>query len=265
MNKKRLLVGMCSWNNPNLLKKCIGSLIDNLDFNLDGIAVVLNEGDLESINYLRSLNISFVFHPTNQGVLAIDFLKPFVQHFEYFMNTNDDMFFSKGFSDDIISIIEKYYPATASCKLVQNFGNGDPCVIVDRSINSIYDVTRDSFEAKCNIYRKLNLKKIVSYYHPICCKSEDFLKIGGYSSNWKSGYESGYARDDAFPAELRKLNKNYNFIQSGNSFVFHQSSETMKKLPPHLKNSDNQNSFYSDYGYSINDFKNQIRCYSSIE
>ncbi|MEY4573284.1 MAG: hypothetical protein RLZ10_2568, partial [Bacteroidota bacterium] len=246
MRKKRLLVGLCSWNNPRLLKKCIESLIDTLDLSKDGVAVVLNEADQESMSFLKSLNISFVAHSDNRGAIAIDYLKPFVENSEYFMNVNDDMFFSKGFSEDIISIIQKYYPATASCRLIENFNSGNPVVIVDPSIDSIYNLNRDVFEKRCEIYRFMKLDKMISYNHPIACISKDFLKIGGYTANWREGYESGYARDDAFAVELLNLNSSYKFICSNNSFSFHQSSETNKRLPGELRRS-NEDSFQRDY------------------
>lgn len=265
MKKKRLLVGLCSWNNPSLLKICVGSLLDNIDRTIDSIAVVLNESDLESMAYLRSNNIPFVAHPFNEGVLAIDYLKPFIQHHEYFMNTNDDMFFSKNFADDIISIIEKYYPCTASCKLVENFNSNNPCVIVDPSIENIYKLNRQLFEDRCFLYRGLNLPKMVAYCHPICCKTTDLLMIGGYSNNWKDGYENGYGRDDAFAAQLVQLNKDYKFIQSEKSFVFHQSSETMRRLTPEQRANSNQDSFLKDFGVTINQFKESIHCFWTIK
>jgi hypothetical protein len=52
MHKKRLLVGMCSWSAPKLLKACVDSLVESLDMDKDGIAVVLNEADEESVKYL---------------------------------------------------------------------------------------------------------------------------------------------------------------------------------------------------------------------
>lgn len=260
----RLLVGMCSWNNPKLLKCSIPSILRGIDRSKDGICVVLNEGDKESMEYLISLSIPFVYHPRNEGVLAIDYLKPFIQHYDYFLNTNDDMLFCKSFSDDLINIINTHYPATASCKLIENFQSYNPCVIVDSSIKSIYNLSPEEFDLKCAQYRTNNIINIISYNHPICCLSSDFLKIGGYSGNWKAGYSNGYARDDAFPNELLKLNDKYRFIQSGSSFVFHQSSETMKKLPPEIRNRDNQDTFIQDYGMSISQFKSKIRCFSPL-
>ncbi len=265
MRKKRMLIGMCSWKNPNLLKKCIESLLRSIDTSQDGIAVVLNEADEESISYLKVLGISFVCHADNRGAIAIDYLKPFIEDSEYFLNINDDMYFHRDFTDDLIDIIETYYPATASCRLIENFHSGNGCVVVDPEIKSIYDLDFDKFNERCKNYRNLNLPRIISYTHPICTKSKDFIAIGGYTNKWHPGYDSGYGRDDAYPMELLKYNPKYRFITSNKSFVFHQSSETNKRLPPHIRNQSNHDSFAKDYGITIHQFRASMNIFSPVD
>ena len=100
IKKYRVLIGLCSWKNPSLLKKCIQSLINSLDLKKDGIAVVLNEADEESINFLKLLQIPFIALPNNSGPLGIDYLIPFIQNSEYFINANDDMLFLPNFAEN---------------------------------------------------------------------------------------------------------------------------------------------------------------------
>lgn len=267
MHKKRLLVGLCSWNNPNLLKICVNSIINNIDLTIDGIAVVLNQSDLESIEFLHSLNIPFVSIPENRGVLAIDYLIPFIQNSEYFLNTNDDMVFHSGFGNDLISIIKKHYPCSASCSLVENFGSGNGCVYVDSSLKSIFE--KETIENFLNFsasgkYKRAN--HIVSYNHPICVKSIDFLKIGGYSGNWDMDFFSGYGRDDMFAYNLLSLhNGNFKFIASKDSWVFHSSSASMKRLPDEIRRQHNQDTFFTKTGYHIQQLRSFIKIFSEVE
>lgn len=264
MHKKRLLIGMCSWNNPNLLKICIKSILPCIDKNLDGLAVVLNEADSESINFLRQENIPFVCLPENRGVLAIDYLIPFIQNSEYFLNTNDDMVFHKGFVEDCLSVMEKHYPCSVSLGLVENFYSANPCVTVDSEIKSIYD---DDF---MNIFNQRAINglydreyKIVSYNHPICVKSSDYLSVGGYSGNWDMDFSNGYCRDDMFPFLLKCLHKNFLFIGLNKSHVFHQSSETMRKLSGQERSKSNQDIFEKRTGMSLPEFREKIQSFYS--
>ena len=260
MYKKRLLIGMCSWNNPKLLKACINSLLNSIDNQLDGIIVVLNESDIESMQFLLLNKIPFISLPENRGVLAIDYLKPFIEQSMYFINTNDDMLFHKGFADEIINILLTNYPCSASLRLIENFYSNNSCVVVDTELIDIYDANTYIKFIKNIEEKKYNVNyKTVSYNHPICVLSSDFLNVGGYSKNWDFDYFSGYGRDDAFAFELWKLHQEkFKFICSNKSFVFHSSSATMKRLPQNIKNQNNIETFYNKNGMSMFDFRKKI-------
>lgn len=258
----RALIGLCSWNNPDILKKCVKSIQANIDLSKDRIAVVLNEGDPESISFLSDLKIPFVYNPENSGPLAIDFLKPYIERSEYFVNSNDDMIYHNNFVDDLISIIDSNYPATASCGLVENFDSKNPCVIVDSSLVNFEDDTIRSFleNAKQGKYTRKN--KVYGYSHPIMCKSSDLLSIGGYSGNWDTTFISGFVRDDLFPYILWiKSQQKYKFIISDKSTVFHLSSYTNNKLPSGYRetNCSNGNKKFKQLtGIEVTDFRKQI-------
>ena len=264
MNKKRLLIGLCSWDNPELLKVCVDSILHDLDLNKDGIAVVLNEADDQSIEYLRSKKIPFVCLPENRGVLAIDYLIPFVQNCEYFLNSNDDMVFQKGFSEKLIKAMKKHYPCSVSLGLVENFESHNCSVSVDTELKSILDeVSTSSFQRNAAEGKYDRSCDIVSYNHPICVKGEDYLEVGGYSGNWDMDFYSGYSRDDMFPYLLKYSNKKFLFITLKDAHVFHESSATMRKLDPKIKNQGNQDVFENKTNVSLMEFKEFIQvCHS---
>lgn len=256
----RTLIGLCSWNNPQLLKWCVSSLIKSIDTTKDRIAVVLNEGDRESIDYLHKLNIPFIYNPENSGPLAIDFLKGYIERSDYFMNSNDDMIFHPGFLDDLISIIESHYPATASCGLVEYFNSNNPSVVVDSDLNTFNNETIDLFLTRYNEQKYARQSLTYGYNHPILCKSKDVLSVGGYAGNWNMNFLSGYGRDDAFPYELWKNScKQYKFIMSAKSVVLHLSSYTNNKLPIEYRQTNhNQDNFARLYGVSLAEFRQKI-------
>ena len=244
----------------------VDSLCESLDLSKDGIAVVLNEADCESIKYLLSLKIPFVALPENRGVLAIDYLLPFVENSEYFVDTNDDMIFHKGFAEDLISIIEKNYPCSASCTMVENFFSNNPCVCDDDSLGDFYDEdSQRRFQENIKAGKYIRDKKIVSFTHPICVKSSDYLRVGGYSGGWDMDFFSGYGRDDMFPYMLSSLHKgNFKFIQSNRSFVFHASSATMGRMSEELKNQDGWGKFEEKTGVTVPEFRQSINLFSAI-
>jgi GT2 family glycosyltransferase len=261
INKKyRTVIGMCSWNNPDLLEACIGSILPNIDRNLDDIVVVLNESDDRSCDLLKKNQISYVSLPENRGVLAIDYLKPFIENSRYFLNTNDDMFFHGDFLNNLIYLVDQNYPASASCGLVENFFSNNPPVFVDESLQGYSQETLDLFYKKYDEGKYYLDSPISSYNHPILVKSEDFLRVGGYSGNWDADFLSGYARDDMFAYKLAELhNFNFKFICSNTSFVYHLSSETMKKLDSNYRACNhNGDVFHRKTGVSMLEFKKRI-------
>lgn len=256
----RSLIGLCSWNSPDLLKYCVDSLLLSINTSIDKIAVVLNEGDKRSIEYLHDRNIPFVFNPENSGPLAIDFLKGYIERSEYFLNSNDDMIFHPGFMDDLTSIISTHYPATASCGLVENFDSRNPAVVVDTDLKTLNLNTLSLFLSKYKEGKYNRTNQTYGYNHPILCKSQDLLGVGGYSGNWDMNFLSGYGRDDMFPYSLwKKSNQKYKFIVSDKSTVFHLSSYTLKKLPiKYRQQNHNQDKFAALTGMSLSDFRHRV-------
>jgi hypothetical protein len=256
----RTLIGLCSWNNPMLLSWCVDSLLHSIDLSQDRIAVVLNEGDEQSISYLHKNKIPFIYNPENSGPLAIDFLKGYIERSEYFINSNDDMIFHPGFVEDLISIIESNYPATASCGLVENFNSNNPAVIVNTDLSTFDENSVKLFFTRYMEGRYLRPQLTFGYGHPIMCKSQDLLNVGGYSGNWDMDFLSGYGRDDAFPYLLWKNSGGkYKFIMSDKSVVFHLSSFTNKKLPTEYRQQNhNQDKFSKLSNMSLYEFRNKI-------
>lgn len=263
MHHKRLLIGLCSWNNPTLLRTCVDSILRSLDLTKDGVAVVLNEADKESIDYLLDKKIPFVALPENRGVLAIDYLAPFVQNCDYFMNTNDDMIFQDGFAEAVVVVMKKNQPCSVSLGLVENFYSGNGCVVADESLTDFFsEETQKTFleNARSGKYNLSN--KFVGYMHPICITAQDYFRVGGYSGNWDMDFVSGYARDDMFAFLLANAHESFKFIGLDTHHVFHASSATMKRLSSDIRSRHNQDIFSQKTGWHLGDFRDKIQIFA---
>ena len=185
-----------------------------------------------------------------------------MENSEYFLNSNDDMIYHNNFIDDLISIIETHYPATASCSLVENFHTNNPPVFVDKDLT---DFSQKSIDLFLSNYKKDKYKRkelTYGYNHPIMCKSIDILSAGGYAGNWDQSFISGFVRDDIFPFILwARSEQTYKFIVSKNSTVFHLSSYTCNRLPigyrdKHCRSGNDK--FKEMTGIDIIEFRNKI-------
>jgi len=249
MKKKDLTVILCSWQNAEMLKATVESLEGSFETNAK-ITVALNEGDTKSQKYLTEKKIEFVNLPNNRGTQAVDYVFPFIEG-DYVCNVNDDMLFVKGWDKELIEIIEKNYPASSSCFLVEPQSTGNPVVVVDDEMEKSFikdnpddedyrkscfvsPKTRELFEEK---FRRGAYKlphKMVNYTHPIMTRTSDFFEIGGYSANFDFGWWPGYGLDDNFALRLALRHNEsggFRFIVSDKYPVYHAMSLTNAKIP----------------------------------
>jgi hypothetical protein len=249
--KFKLAAVMPSWKGPELLAVSIPSILKS--FKEDSkLFVILNEVDKESLEICQDYKVDFIALSQNCGTLAVDFVLPWCSC-EYFLNINSDMMPTEGFDVDLINNIEKYYPASSSCGLIE------PSVT-----NTSGFFIQDNFEWSEEGYKELNRKfktgmwnrsHKISWSHPILCKVEDLIKVGGYSGNFDWRFVSGHSNDELFPWRLKRLHSNFKFIGSGTSFVFHLVSRTNKKLPKEFNDRHNMEIFKEVTGITNAQFR----------
>lgn len=257
----KLTVLMASWRSPEMLDQCLDSL--KRSFSIDAsVKVILNEADPISIDVCQAHDVEFVKLNSNYGTLAVDCASSMIKS-EYVVNTNDDMLYYKGWDLDLINLIEEYYPASASCSLVEPFYSNNPVVYVD-DLGKNLSEARVKFEFNC-AENKYKLDRKLSYTHPIMVKSKDFFSVGGYSSFFDWDFWPGYGLDDYFPYRLWKLhNYNFKFVASDKSFVYHLASATNNKLKPEDKSRSGWNAFIARTGMTIHEFRARINCFQPI-
>lgn len=262
---KKITVLIASWKSPQMLDVCLTSL--NKSFSTDSsVKIILNEGtqDLESLKVCNKHNVEFIVLNKNIGAPAVDYASHLIDS-EYVTIGNDDFIFQYGWDQEMINIIEKYYPCSASCSLVEPINTNNPVTIVD-DLGSILDPnTIIKFEENTKQNKYFRPNKIISYTHPITIKTSDYFKIRGYSDNFDIRWSpNGYGLDDYAPYRLWKLhNENFKFIASNKYFVYHGISQTNKKVPKE-KHNDGWQYFYEKTGIIIPQFREKIHCFAEI-
>lgn len=226
----KLTIPVCTWKSPDLLKNCLESLLKAATVDTK-ILVIIQEKDPDSIKVCENLSIDYINIPYNFGaLLAIDFIIPFLKS-EYIAIINDDMIFPIGWDKKLIESIEKYYPCTASAILVER-SNNDPLYQKNVISDDLGEINDDTFIKFNSRYEQGFYKKPFTFsrQHPLILKSEDYLKINGYTDGWDMNWFPGHCLDDYFPYRLLKLNPNYKFILNGDVAVYHGVARTISKL-----------------------------------
>jgi GT2 family glycosyltransferase len=258
---KDIAILIPSWKSYDLLKVCIPSLLNATKSNSE-IIVVVNENVDKSIDYLKETKITYFNNPCNDGPSAVDHVIPYMKEvgFKYVANVNTDMLFSEGWDVELIKLLEEKKPCAVSCSLVEPIGGdyffydnlGDFCIPNNHNIFND-NVRRNKYVTELT----------VSYNHPILVTIEDFLAVGGYSDNMKKIWIGlkGKGLDDDFAYRLFMLhNKNYKFIKSNKSFVYHGSSLTLNKLPFQ----SGKEAFFNQNKLTVEEFRKQIKLHEKI-
>lgn len=252
---------LCSWKNPHLLKPCIESIRATTGLDTQ-IFVCLNDVDLESSEYLRSEKIPYVAVHENYGTLAVDFLKPFLKS-EYVIWINDDSLFSYGWDCDMKHYINKFYPAAAQVRGVEKRPTDGVVALSDMTLP---DFTEPHAFAEFN--KRVTIGKyksdlIYGLFHPIACKTKDFLAVNGVSDDFDMNWWPGHSMDTYFAYKLWKFHdEKTKFIISNTSFYYHGSSLTNKKLKaidPEADNRHNSGYFMEKTGMDHPAFHRLVR------
>lgn len=258
---KKLNVVLCSWRSPEILRVCIDSLLGSFTVEAS-IKVVLNEGDKKSIEILGDMGIEFVKLNENLGTLAVDFVRDLLDG-EYWVNSNDDMIYHKGWDSDLIQLCEEYYPASASCGLVEPY-SGNPNIVLTDNLGPFETAKNQFLINHRNGKYKFDCRR-VAYNHPILIRTNDFYSVRGYSDNFNLDFWPGYSLDHYFPWRLwKKHNENFRFIRSEKNFVYHGVSMTNEKLDSFSKRLDGRAAFIKHTGMSVESFDQRINLFSQI-
>jgi len=257
--KNKISCVLANWNNFGLLRQCVDAIKKSQTVDTQ-ILVTLNEYNKQSIEYLSDIGVGFVANVENLGTAAVDMVTPMING-EYVACINDDETVSFGWDSKLISVIESEDNIIPSALCIEPQETGNPLVAVD----NLGDVTDYKFYDRFNEQvrvGKYNRQSRRGYNHPNLVKVNDWKAIKGYSLGLPFDHFGlgGYGLDDCVNWALWNYiyDKNLSFIICGNVPVFHQVSQTTKRLSHDIKNIDIQQAFVSITGMTTHEFRRAI-------
>lgn len=255
----QIAVVLNSWKSPEILKKTIpifkqSSVLDTKIF------VCLNEADRESINILHEHNIDFIALNQNYGTISIDCLLLLFKS-EYILWSNDDMYLCKNWDKILVDLHKEYSPCAVQIRGVEK-GHRDGIIclgdetlpsFLDDNAYNVFQTNVDNNKYKCDL--------IYGLFHPIMVKTNDLLKVGGFT-NRNINFFPGHSVDSYAAFKLWQLNSNYKFLLSNQAFEYHASSYTNNKLKntdPESNNRHNSELFNNLAGMTQQEFHRIIK------
>lgn len=253
-------VVMASWNNYELLRRCIPVLKRNAKLDTR-LFVALNDGDKASADYLRDEQIAFTSVPYNAGTQIVDVLQPFCKSLITIW-MNDDMYLSPGYDLDLKSIIDESYPTAAQVRGVERRNTTDSIVIGDPTLPEwMADEAYPEFERRA-LAGQYTCGQHYGLFHPIAALTEDVKLVGGFGADLDMSFFPGHSADSYFAKALYDLDNEYRFVISGTSFDYHYSSYSnrrLKQIDPAADARHNSEEFNSRAGMTQKEFHQLIR------
>lgn len=251
MNRTAIL--MPCFRSAELLRVSIPSLL-KAKSDGDEIIVVLNESDTDSVSVLKEHGVLFMELERNFGPSAVDFAIPAITEggFDYVANVNSDMLFSKGWTKELITLLEENYPCSTSACLVEPSRNA---ISVFEDLGHFADLANDdTFQKGVDSGKYATSALMTSYNHPILCRASDFLAVQGYSDGMDEDWVRlfGKGLDDHFAYRLHKLHKGFKFLRSNTAFVYHGIGINSAKTGQGMHNAPQV--FERKTGMSMTDF-----------
>lgn len=234
-----------TWNNLDILKLCISSLIENTQTKIQ-IIVIVNEGSDGTREWIQTQkDLDFILAEKNMGICyGLNITRSLFKS-DYIIYANDDMYFLPGWDiaikEEIKSIGHNRFLISATMIEPENTGN--PCVSIGN-----YGKTSDTFQKdKLLEQYKLHIRDDWkgSSWPPSVMHVDCWDLIGGYSIEFSPGMYS----DPDISMKLYIAGIRY-FKGLGNSLVYHFGSKSTKRV----RKNKGRKTFIAKWGISAHDF-----------
>ncbi len=213
-----------SWNNIEMLKFCINSILENSEF-AHQIIVHVNEGTDGTLDWVKKKGFDYTYSETNAGVCYSVNAMAKLATTSLLLYLNDDMYVCPNWDKYLFEEVGKqpnnywYFSGT----MIEPFGN-NPCA-----------VTPFNFGSEPNNFKETDLLKFAASFDkkdwfgacwpPALVHKELFDKVGGYSEEFSPGMYS----DPDFAMKLWKAGVR-NFKGIGKSMVYHFQSRSTARV-----------------------------------
>lgn len=238
-----------SWNNLEILKICIDSIIKNSTF-AHQIIIHINQGNDGTLEWVKKSNYSYTYSEENVGVCYAMNAMARLATTEYILYINDDMYTCPKWDFYIFEAITNhksnyfYYSAT----MIEPTGTSNKCVI-----------SPFNFGTNANNFKEQELLSFVeniikpdwfgASWPPSIVHKELWNLVGGYSEEFSPGFGS----DPDFSRKLWEVGVR-DFKGIGKSLVYHfQSKSTVR-----VAKNDGRKTFAIKWGIPISYFYKNV-------
>ena len=214
-----------SWNNLEILKICIDSIIKNSS-EKHQIIIHVNQGSDGTIDWVKKNNFTYTYSAENVGVCYAMNAMGKLATSDYIIYMNDDMYACPDWDKYLIEAIEKqgdeffYFSAT----MIEPANTNNKCVIAPFNFGK----TPETFkESDLLAFVKTTKKEdwFGASWPPSIVHRKLWEKVGGYSNE----YSPGFGSDPDFSMKLWQAGvREYRGI--GKSLVYHFQSKTTERV-----------------------------------
>ena len=240
-----------SWNNLEILKICVESIIKNSTFKHE-IIIHVNQGSDGTLDWVKKSNLSYTFSTENVGVCYAMNAMATLATTNYILYLNDDMYTCPNWDFYLLDAIEKnnnnyfYFSAT----MIEPTGSKNKCVISPFN----FGTNADNFSQEALLDFATTASKpdwFGASWPPSIVHREIWDLVKGYSNEFSPGFGS----DPDFSMKLWQAGvREYRGI--GKSLVYHFQSKSTARV---VKN-DGRKTFAKKWGIPISYFyKNILR------
>ena len=214
-----------SWNNLEILKICIASILNNSTFKHQ-IIIHVNQGTDGTLDWIKEQGYSYTFSDENVGVCYAMNAMTELASTEYYLYLNDDMYVCPKWDYYLFKAIKEqkddyfYFSGT----MIEPTLTGNKCVIAPHN----FGITPETF----NEDELLNFVKTTSKsdwfgasWPPSIVHKNIWDKVGGYSVEFSPGFGS----DPDFSMKLWQAGVR-NFKGIGKSLVYHFQSKSTGRV-----------------------------------
>lgn len=228
-----------TWNNLELLKVCVDSILKNSHFEHQ-IILHINEGTDGSLEWAKAQNVDFSYSKKNVGVcLAVNATRPLIQT-EYFVYLNDDMYVLPDWDLELWKEIEelpdKYFFLSATT--IEGRPSPHPGIVAPFDFGD--SATNFKEEQLLKGYKSLPaFDWDGATWPPNIVHIDIWDLVGGYSIEYSPGMYS----DPDFSMKLIKVGVTY-FKGVKSSMAYHFGSKSTTRI----KKNDGRRQFTNKWG-----------------
>lgn len=238
-----------TWNNLEMLKICIDSILKNSSYQHQ-IIVHLNDGSDGSLEYVRDLGIDYTHSKDNVGVCyAMNAMAKLVKT-EYILYLNDDMYVCPEWDFYLFEAIKNFNSKLFyfSGTMIEPVLSRNKCVVAPYN----FGFNKDTFKETqlLDFCRRVDKADwFGASWPPSIVHKELWDKVGGYSVEFSPGMGS----DPDFSMKLWNAGVR-EFRGIGKSLVYHFQSKSTGRV----ERNNGRKDFAQKWGFTISYFMNKV-------